>query len=85
MYCCERQRAPLHDQMTNLQTKERKNSVSFQHGIILNVIGVVGLAGNAIVLAILSRPRMRNSTNLILCALATFDVVVIITSMLMLR
>ena len=55
------------------------------HGVFLNLIGLVGLVGNGLCIAILSRKQMRNSTNLILCALASFDTVVIITSMLMLR
>ena len=55
------------------------------HGVFLNLIGVVGLVGNGLCIAVLTRPQMRNSTNLILTALATFDSVVIATSMLMLR
>ena len=55
------------------------------HGIILNIIGIIGLIGNGICIAILSRPQMKSSTNLILCALASFDAVLIVTSMLMLR
>ena len=55
------------------------------HGVFLNLIGVVGLIGNGLCIAVLTRPQMRNSTNLILTALATFDSVVIATSMLMLR
>ena len=48
-------------------------------------IGLVGLAGNVVCIAILSRPQMRSSINLILCALSCFDIVVISTSMMMLR
>ena len=55
------------------------------HGVFLNLIGVIGLVGNGICVAILSRPQMKSSTNAILCALASFDLVVIVTSMLMLR
>eukprot|EP00094_Tigriopus_californicus_P010708 TCALIF_10327-PA protein Name:"Similar to FR FMRFamide receptor (Drosophila melanogaster)" AED:0.29 eAED:0.30 QI:13/0/0/1/1/0.5/2/0/145 len=54
------------------------------HGIVLNLIGVIGLVGNIICIAILSRPHMKSSTNLILCALASFDVMVILCSMFML-
>ena len=55
------------------------------HGIFLDLIGLIGLFGNLICIAILSRPQMKSSINLILCALASFDVAVIITSVLMLR
>ncbi len=56
------------------------------HGIITNVVGVIGLVGNLVCVAVLRRPQMRrNSTNVILAALATFDAIVIVTSMLMLR
>jgi hypothetical protein len=56
------------------------------HGIITNVVGVVGLIGNLVCIGVLRRPQMRrNSTNVILAALATFDAILIITSMLMLR
>jgi hypothetical protein len=55
------------------------------HGIFLNLIGVIGLVGNGICIAILSRPQMKGSTNLILCALSCFDIVVITTSMMMFR
>lgn len=55
------------------------------HGIITNLVGVVGLVGNIVCIAVLRRPQMRrNSTNVILAALATFDALLIITSMLML-
>lgn len=54
------------------------------HGVFLNIVGVVGLVGNLLCVAVLTRPQMRSSTNMILCALATFDLVVIATSMLML-
>ncbi len=56
----------------------------FQHGIFGNLVGVVGLVGNALCVFVLTRPQMRGSTNLILTALASFDMGVILTSMLML-
>ena len=56
------------------------------HGIITNTVALIGLVGNVICIAVLRRPAMRhNSTNVILAALATFDVVLIMTSVLMLR
>ena len=56
------------------------------HGVITNVVGIIGLIGNLVCIAVLRRPQMRrNSTNVILVALATFDAIVIVTSMLMLR
>ena len=40
------------------------------HGVFLNIIGIVGLVGNGLCIAVLTRPQMRGSpTNLILCAL----------------
>ncbi len=67
---------------------DNRSKVIFEfvlHGVFLNLIGVVGLVGNGLCIAVLTRPQMRSSTNLILTALATFDSVVIATSMLMLR
>ncbi len=55
------------------------------HGIFTSLICVVGFVGNVISIAILSRPQMKSSTNLILCALSLFDCVVIATSMMMFR
>ena len=56
------------------------------HGIITNSVAAIGFFGNIICIAVLRRPAMRhNSTNVILAALATFDVVLIMTSVLMLR
>ena len=50
------------------------------HGIITNVVGIIGLIGNLMCIAVLRRPQMkRNSTNVILVALSTFDAVVIVT------
>ena len=55
-------------------------------GVISNVVGLIGLIGNLVCIAVLRRPQMRrNSTNVILVALATFDAILIVTSMLMLR
>ena len=67
--------------------EEQRNFFEFVlHGIITNAVAVIGLFGNIICIAVLRRPAMRhNSTNVILAALATFDVVLIITSVLMLR
>ena len=49
-------------------------------GIITNVVGIIGLIGNLMCIAVLRRPQMkRNSTNVILVALSTFDAVVIVT------
>lgn len=56
------------------------------HGLITNLVALVGLLGNILCIAVLRRPSMRhNSTNVILATLATFDVFVIITSVLMFR
>lgn len=55
------------------------------HGIITNMVALVGLLGNCVCIAVLRRPQMRhNSTNVILATLATFDAILIVTSVLML-
>ena len=55
------------------------------HGVFTNVIGLVGLLGNILCILILRRMQMRTkcSTNVILAALASFDGLVVITSMFM--
>ena len=56
------------------------------HGIITNLVALVRLIGNIVCIGVLRRPSMRhNSTNVILATLASFDVFVIITSVLMFR
>lgn len=55
------------------------------HGIMTNLVAIVGLLGNCVCIAVLRRPQMRhNSTNVILATLATFDAILIVTSVLML-
>ena len=55
------------------------------HGVITNTVAFVGLLGNLVCILVLRRPQMRHSsTNVILAALATFDAVLIVTSVLML-
>merc|ERR1719500_592081 len=53
------------------------------YGVLLNLIGVLGLIGNTISITILSRPQMKSSINCLLIGLASFDIVLIITSILM--
>ena len=52
-------------------------------GILLNVVGIMGLIGNTLTIAVLSRPQMRQSINCILIGLASFDIILIVTSILM--
>ena len=55
------------------------------HGVITNTVAFVGLLGNLVCILVLRRPQMRHSsTNVILATLATFDAVLIVTSVLML-
>ncbi|XP_068245096.1 FMRFamide receptor-like [Palaemon carinicauda] len=54
------------------------------YGILLTTIGLLGLAGNIISITILSSSRMRSSINCCLIGLTTFDMIVTITSILML-
>ena len=53
-------------------------------GILLNVIGLLGLIGNTLSIIVLSRPQMRQSINCILIGLASFDSILLVTSILML-
>ncbi|XP_023340807.1 FMRFamide receptor [Eurytemora carolleeae] len=52
-------------------------------GVLLNIVGILGLIGNFITIIILSRPSMKSSLNFILLGLASFDTVLIFTSVLM--
>ncbi len=52
-------------------------------GALLTTIGVLGLVGNMISIIVLSRPQMRSSINVILIGLASFDSVLIATSIFM--
>lgn len=52
-------------------------------GVLLNFIGVIGIAGNILSMLILSRPQMRSSINYLLIGLARCDTVLIVTSMLL--
>ncbi|XP_040578439.2 FMRFamide receptor [Lepeophtheirus salmonis] len=82
------QQALLND--TNSLANEEKEfvrpEVSFEFliaGFFLNIIGILGLVGNLLSIAILSRPQMKGSTNTILIGLASFDIILILTSILM--
>ncbi|XP_064095013.1 FMRFamide receptor-like isoform X2 [Macrobrachium nipponense] len=52
------------------------------HGLLLTIIGLFGLAGNIISIVILCRLNVRSSINCCLLGLTTFDLLVIITSVL---
>ena len=52
-------------------------------GILLNIIGLLGLIVNTLSIIVLSRPQMRQSINCILIGLASFDIILVITSILM--
>jgi hypothetical protein len=69
------------------QTLPRDYSMFFDFvvpGILLNIIGLLGLIGNTLSIIVLSRPQMRQSINCILIGLASFDSILIVTSILML-
>ena len=51
-------------------------------GILLTTVGLLGLIGNTLSIVVLSRPQMRQSINCILIGLAIFDIIVIVTSIL---
>ena len=78
--------------MSNFSVKEAEDPAIVDeyfdfilHGLITNAVAFVGLVGNLVCIGVLRRPQMRhNSTNLILATLATFDAVLIVTSVLML-
>lgn len=51
-------------------------------GVILPIIGVMGVVGNSMSLAILCRREMRSSINLYLSALSVYDSLLIVTAIL---
>jgi hypothetical protein len=51
--------------------------------IPLPMIAIFGILGNTVSIIILSRPQMRSSINCCLLALASFDLILIVTSLLM--
>lgn len=50
------------------------------YGILVNLIGIFGIFGNAISMIILSRPQMKSSINYLLIGLARCDTMLIIIS-----
>ncbi|XP_061718278.1 FMRFamide receptor-like isoform X1 [Cydia pomonella] len=53
------------------------------HGVLLNVVGCGGLLGNALCVAVLSRPQMRSSINCLLAGLAAADAALLVASVLL--
>ncbi|XP_076654762.1 FMRFamide Receptor isoform X2 [Halictus rubicundus] len=51
-------------------------------GVLVNVIGLFGILGNAISMIILSRPQMKSSINYLLIGLARCDTVLIVIAVL---
>ncbi|XP_031844318.1 FMRFamide Receptor [Nomia melanderi] len=51
-------------------------------GVLINVIGLFGIFGNAISMIILSRPQMKSSINYLLIGLARCDTILIVISVL---
>lgn len=54
------------------------------YGVLITFIGIMGVAGNVLSIVVLSRPQMRSSINCCLIGLATFDILLLVTSVLML-
>ena len=52
-------------------------------GVLLTFVGVLGLVGNVISMVVLGRPQMKSSINFILIGLASCDIFLILTSILM--
>ncbi|KOC65978.1 FMRFamide receptor [Habropoda laboriosa] len=52
------------------------------YGVLVNLVGLFGIFGNAISMIILSRPQMKSSINYLLIGLARCDTVLIIISIL---
>ena len=50
------------------------------HGILILFVGLLGLVGNTICLAVLSRPAMKNSINCLLIGLVLVDNVIILSA-----
>ncbi|XP_058803415.1 FMRFamide receptor-like [Phymastichus coffea] len=53
------------------------------YGLLLNLVSLLGIAGNAVSMIVLSRPQMKSSINYLLIGLATCDTVLILLSVLM--
>ncbi|KAG7197872.1 hypothetical protein KM043_001683 [Ampulex compressa] len=51
-------------------------------GVLVNLVGLFGIFGNALSMIILSRPQMKSSINYLLIGLARCDTVLIVTSVL---
>ncbi|CAK9812881.1 FMRFamide receptor [Anthophora quadrimaculata] len=52
------------------------------YGVLVNLVGLFGIFGNAISMIILSRPQMKSSINYLLIGLARCDTVLIVISIL---
>ncbi|XP_029032935.1 FMRFamide receptor [Osmia bicornis bicornis] len=52
------------------------------YGVLINLVSIFGIFGNAISMIILSRPQMKSSINYLLIGLARCDTVLIISSVL---
>lgn len=50
------------------------------YGVLVNLVGVFGIFGNAISMIILSRPQMKSSINYLLIGLARCDTILIVIS-----
>lgn len=50
------------------------------YGVLVNLIGIFGIFGNAISMIILSRPQMKSSINYLLIGLARCDTILIVIS-----
>ncbi|KAK9310692.1 hypothetical protein QLX08_000020 [Tetragonisca angustula] len=68
-----------------LECKQEINSSLFDfiiYGVLVNLVGIFGIFGNAISMIILSRPQMKSSINYLLIGLARCDTILIVISIL---
>ena len=66
-----------------LECKQEINSSLFDfiiYGVLVNLVGIFGIFGNAISMIILSRPQMKSSINYLLIGLARCDTILIVIS-----
>ncbi|GAB6023165.1 hypothetical protein CHUAL_007990 [Chamberlinius hualienensis] len=73
----------LFDNVTQISEDNGNLFLFVTYGVLVTFIGLMGLAGNILSIIVLSRPQMRSSINCCLIGLATFDILVLVTSTLM--
>ncbi|XP_037787339.1 FMRFamide receptor-like [Penaeus monodon] len=79
----DRQNFSCHWDYQSTLTSSNDHFSFFMYGVLLNIISLLGIAGNVISITVLSRPKMRSSINCCLIGLSVFDMIVALTAILM--